>query len=71
MLNAKVAKKFSEADTDGNGMISKAEADAMHEKKFKECDTNGDGSVSKDEKKAAMRKEWDEVKSMKEDKKAR
>lgn len=37
------------ADTDGDGKISKAEADAASEKKFREADLDGNGSVSFEE----------------------
>jgi len=39
-------------DTDGDGMVSKAEYDANHDKHFKELDTNGDGKLSPDEMRA-------------------
>lgn len=43
-------------DTDGNGKISKAEADAAREKKFKEADLDGNGSVSLEEYEALAEK---------------
>ena len=43
---------FSEADTNKDGSIDKAEAQAMHEKHFNEMDTNHDGKLSADEMKA-------------------
>lgn len=43
-------------DTDGDGKISKAEADAHHEAKFKKMDANGDGFITKDEKEAMREK---------------
>jgi hypothetical protein len=42
-------KKF---DADGNGVITRAEADAAHDAKFKSMDTNGDGSITKEEREA-------------------
>lgn len=44
--------KFKEADTDGNGSLSRAEWVAMAEAKFAKADANGDGQVTMDEKKA-------------------
>lgn len=41
--------RLEAVDTDGNGKISKAEADAARDRKFKEADLNGDGSVSFEE----------------------
>ncbi|PZP53219.1 MAG: hypothetical protein DI586_11310 [Micavibrio aeruginosavorus] len=66
MMKMKVDKKFVEADTNSDGMISKAEHDAKAEKMFTETDTNSDGSLSKDEVTAGMKKEWAEKKAMKE-----
>lgn len=40
---------FSEADTNKDGSIDKAEAQAMHEKRFAEMDANHDGKLDKDE----------------------
>lgn len=37
------------ADTNGDGKVSKAEADAVKQKRFKETDLDGDGSVSFEE----------------------
>lgn len=45
-------KHFKEMDTNGDGMVSKAEFDAAHDKHFKNMDTNGDGQLSRDEMKA-------------------
>lgn len=52
-------KMFKETDTNGDGMMSKAEFMAFHEKRFTEMDTNGDGQISPDEAKAKA-KEWRE-----------
>lgn len=43
---------FKEMDTNGDGVVSKAEFDASHDKHFKDLDTNGDGKLSLDEMKA-------------------
>src|SRR5664279_4735831 len=45
---------FTEADTNKDGSIDKAEAQAMHDKYFAEMDTNHDGKLSPDEVKAGM-----------------
>lgn len=42
-------------DTDGDGLVSKAEFMKAQEERFADMDTNGDGSVSGDEMKAS----WD------------
>lgn len=64
-LQDKVDHKFMEADTNKDGMISKAEHDAKAEEMFKETDTNNDGSLSKDEVTAEMKKKWEEKKDHK------
>jgi Ca2+-binding EF-hand superfamily protein len=46
------ADLFTKADTNKDGSIDKAEAQAMHEKHFHEMDTNHDGKLSADEVKA-------------------
>jgi hypothetical protein len=46
------AGMFTEADSNKDGSIDKAEAQAMHEKHFNEMDTNHDGKLSADEVKA-------------------
>jgi len=49
-------KMFKDADTDGDGAISKAEFDAVHARRFKEMDTNNDGKITRDEMKAMREK---------------
>ncbi len=56
-------KHFKEMDTNGDGMISKAEFDAAHDKHFKEMDTNGDGKLSPDEMKAGHQKMMEQGKN--------
>lgn len=46
---------FTEADTNKDGSIDKAEAQAMHEKRFNKMDANHDGKLSPDEMKACKR----------------
>jgi len=67
MIKTKVDKKFMEADTDKDGMISKAEHDAKAASMFTEVDTDSSGTLSKDEVTSHMKKEWDEKKEMKKD----
>ena len=43
---------FTEADSNKDGSIDKAEAQAMHEKHFNKMDANHDGKLSADEMKA-------------------
>ncbi len=43
---------FTEADSNKDGGVDKAEAQAMHEKRFNEMDTNHDGKLTADEMKA-------------------
>jgi hypothetical protein len=60
------------ADTDGDGMLSKAEFMAVQEKRFAEMDGNSDGKISPEERKGhhdkmraefrEKRKEWQEKK---------
>ncbi len=40
---------FKKYDTDGDGMITKAEYFAFIEQRFEKMDLNGDGTVTKDE----------------------
>lgn len=67
-LQEKVDMKFSETDTNKDGMISKSEHDAKGEEMFKDADTNSDGSLSKDEVKAEMEKKMEKMKDHKDDK---
>ena len=46
------ADMFTEADSNKDGSIDKAEAQAMHEKHFNKMDANHDGKLSADEMKA-------------------
>ncbi len=55
--------KIEKADTNGDGMISKAEHTAMSDKMFTDADTNKDGSLSKEELKAHMEKKKEEKKN--------
>lgn len=45
---------FSRLDTNGDGVISKAEFDAFNAEHFKNLDTNKDGNISPDELRAAQ-----------------
>lgn len=47
------AGMLSDADTNKDGSIDKAEAQALHEKQFDKMDANHDGKLSKDEISAA------------------
>lgn len=55
--HCKMHKKghFTDADTNKDGAIDKAEANAMHEKKFEAMDQNHDGKLSEDEAAACKR----------------
>ena len=61
-------KMMERIDTDGDGVISKAEFMAKHEEKFAKMDTDGDGNLTKDEMEAAkakMKEKWKEMKEKK------
>ena len=47
------AKRFAKLDTNSDGMLDKAEIDAMLNRRFKRLDTKGDGLLSADERAAA------------------
>lgn len=47
------AKRFAKIDRNGDGMIDKAEIDAMLARRFKRIDANGDGVLSTQERAAA------------------
>lgn len=49
-------KMFKDADTNGDGAISRTEFDAVHAKRFKEMDANGDGKITRDEMKTGHKK---------------
>lgn len=48
-MHKKQHAPLAEADTNKDGSIDKAEAQAMHDKHFAETDTNHDGKLSKEE----------------------
>lgn len=48
---------FEKIDTNGDGVISKAEHDAHSAERFKKMDRNGDGQITKDEIEAG-KAEW-------------
>lgn len=59
-------EKMMNADTDGDGFLSKTEFMAVHEKRFAEMDKDSDGKISKDEMKAhreTMREKFKEKKA--------
>ena len=61
-------KMMERIDTDGDGVISKAEFMAKHEEKFAKMDSDGDGNLTKDEMEAAkakMKEKWKEMKEKK------
>lgn len=63
-------KMMERVDTDGDGMISKAEFMAKHEEKFAKMDANNDGQLSKEEMKEArehMKEKWKEMKDKREE----
>lgn len=58
-------RMFEKSDTDGDGVISKAEFMAEAEARFAKMDADSDGNVTKDEAKAhheAMKAKWKEKK---------
>lgn len=46
------ARRFAKLDTNGDGLLDKAEIDAMLTRRFKRQDTNGDGLLGTDERAA-------------------
>ena len=61
-------KMMERIDTNGDGMISKAEFMAKHEEKFTKMDVNNDGLLSMEEMKEAkaeMKEKWKEMKHKK------
>lgn len=65
MAKMKTEMAMKKMDTNGDGMISKAEHDSFGNKMFTDADSNKDGSLSSDEVMAAKKKEIDEMKAMK------
>jgi Ca2+-binding EF-hand superfamily protein len=53
---------FKKMDADGDGVVTKAEADAYHNKKFAEKDVNKDGKITKEELEAYKEKKREERK---------
>ncbi|WP_404383482.1 EF-hand domain-containing protein [Caenispirillum salinarum] len=48
-----VPPRFAAADTDNDGAVSRAEADAMHAERFQKADADGDGTITAQEMQAA------------------
>ncbi|EKV27106.1 hypothetical protein C882_2035 [Caenispirillum salinarum AK4] len=48
-----VPPRFAAADTDNDGAVSRAEADAMHAERFQKADADGDGTITVQEMQAA------------------
>lgn len=59
------------ADTDGDGVISKAEFLKKHEERFDTLDTDGNGEISAEEREAVRAKAPEQTKEMKEERKKR
>lgn len=49
MMDARMADRFKAMDTDGNGIVTRDEFQAMESKRFEGLDKNGDGLISQDE----------------------
>lgn len=63
-------RMFDQADTNGDGEISKEEFMAQAEARFKEIDQNGDDKITKEEVEAhreKMRQRWQEMKQQHKD----
>jgi len=63
-------KMMERIDTDGDGMVSKAEFMAKHEEKFAKMDADSDGMLTTEEMKEAkaqMKEKWDEMKEKRKD----
>lgn len=68
----KGGKMFMHMDTDGDGVVSKAEFLAKSEERFAKMDADGDGKVTQEEAKAhrmEMKDKWKERKEKREEKK--
>lgn len=59
---------FKKMDADGDGVVTKAEADAFHEKKFGEIDANKDGKITKEEQDAHRKQMREKRQKRKEEK---
>lgn len=62
-LEKKVKFCLQKADTNGDGMISRAEHDTVSAQMFTQSDTDNNGSISLDELRVAKKKEKQEMKS--------
>jgi hypothetical protein len=60
------AERLQEVDTNGDGLVSKAEFMAQQEKRFNELDANSDGQIDQDEHKAFRGKMKERFKEMRE-----
>ena len=60
------AKMFEKQDTNGDGVISKAEFLSHAEERFSKLDSDGNGEVTKEEAKAAHEAMKEKVKEMRE-----
>ncbi len=64
-------KMMERVDTNGDGVISKAEFMAKHEEAFAKMDADGNGSLTTEElesAKAKMKEKWKEMKDKREEK---
>lgn len=69
--HAEAYSKYKEADSNGDGAISKTEFLAAQEKRFDTLDLNGDGSITKDEAKENRETRRENIKERMENRKER
>ncbi len=60
MFKQKMQERLQQVDTNGDGMISKAEFMAQAESRFAKMDTNGDGRITQEER-AGMRDKFQQM----------